>query len=77
MSKCREAFEELYGKQELVRSITNPESYADFEVARAWRYWQAAWNARGEVDVEICREEIPQHVLRANVCEAIEQEQCK
>ena len=45
MSKCREAFEELYGKQELVRSITNPEFYADFEVTRAWRYWQAAWNA--------------------------------
>ena len=56
MSKCREAFEELYGKQELVRSITNPEFYADFEVTRAWRYWQAAWNAATQNAVEVCRE---------------------
>ncbi len=45
MSKCREAFEDLYDKQDLVRSIANPEFYADLEVTRAWRYWQAAWNA--------------------------------
>ncbi|HNC91782.1 MAG TPA: hypothetical protein PL000_22890 [Anaerolineales bacterium] len=79
MSKCREAFEELYGKQELVRSITNPEFYADFEVTRAWRYWQAAWNARGKVDAEICRNRIgpldTAFDVEARACaEAIEQE---
>lgn len=82
MSKCREAFEELYGKQELVRSITNPEFYADFEVTRAWRYWQAAWNAATQNAVEICEGQMTGvnpvgDMAREECAEAIEREQCE
>jgi len=52
MSKCREEFERLYGKQTLDKTMQG--HYLDLEVARAWRYWKAAWNARGTVDGDAC-----------------------
>ena len=44
MSKCREAFESYCEEIEIETSLQN------------WTRWQAAWNARGKVDAEICRE---------------------
>ena len=77
MSKCLEEFERLYGKQTLDKTMQG--HYLDLEVARAWRYWKAAWNARGKVDAEICRNRIgpldTAFDVEARACaEAIEQE---
>lgn len=51
MSKCREEFEKLYSTP---LEKTAQSHYCDLEVSRAWRYWQAAWNARGKVDTNVC-----------------------
>lgn len=42
MSKCREEF--------ISKTGYTPEEYE-----LAWYHWQAAWNARGKVDAEICK----------------------
>ena len=67
MSKCREAYEKQYGED------FNPDHSPVASV------WQAAWNARGKVDAEICRNRIgpldTAFDVEARACaEAIEQE---
>ena len=62
MSKCREAFEQWL-------CTTASQSPVDI--------WQAAWNARGKVDAEICRTEGFGSMEARNIYRAIEQEQCK
>jgi hypothetical protein len=73
MSKCKEAYETLFAEPWMhERERSN--------------LWQAAWNARGKVDVEICKEQSIRFAEAMNgkatygavKCEiAIKQEQCK
>ena len=68
MSKCREEFEKWFSEKNCVGS-TN----------LVGAIWQAAWNARGKVDAEICRNRIgpldTAFDVEARSCaEAIEQE---
>ena len=66
MSKCREAYEQYQAESWM---------YA----VEASAIWQAAWNARGEVDAEIAYEALDDpflsgHGYATNVKEAIEKE---
>lgn len=73
MSKCREEYELCFGVK---WEEDNPHCHD----------WQASWNARGKVDVEICKEQSIRFAEAMNrkatygavKCEiAIKQEQCK
>lgn len=66
MSKCREEFEKWFSEKNCVGS-TN----------LVGAIWQAAWNARGKVDAEICRTEGFGSMEARNIYRAIEQEQMK
>lgn len=57
MSKCREELDKWF----------NANAYGSQKLAA--RIWQAAWNARGKVDAEICEKE-----MQLVLADAIEQE---
>jgi len=75
MNKCQEEFLAQYKISNIKMDLSDPLNPCH----SVWRAWQAAWNARGKVDAEICRDRIgplstPYDIEARECAEAIEKE---